>query len=495
MIEGLAWLSPAHTRPARSGAGRYCAPARRRGDVARGWTSRSAAATGSRSRCTSRGRRAACCSASICSSRRCAPRRATAGSSRRGSASARRAACQRGRDLVEGQPDVAGGPDERQPAQHAALVAALVARRPRRVDQALALVEPQGRRREAAARGDLADGQQIGCLHRLLLDFKLTSSSRHGRMTTTSQPVALDHRRLARLRTRPGPRPRRPRVARSSSTPATPAISPARCRELPSVVPRGDVTDPVHRAGAGRAPSTRSAGSTCSSTTPATSAPARCRRSPSYPLDGLREVYETNVVAPLALMQLLLPLLRAQPRHRASNISSDAAVEAYPGWGGYGSSKAALDHAHRRARRRGTRRAGVRLRPGRHAHGDAPGRVPRRGHHRPARARDRRAGAAAAARRAPGQRPLPREPTGPTPEVDGDDRARRSSCRASSRRPRRRPTRRACGCWSPRPAASSTRASTELGRRSSSPGDLVVVNTSGTLAAAVDGHAAGRRRR
>lgn len=61
-----------------------------------------------------------------------------------------------------------------------------------------------------------------------------------------------------------------------------------------------------------------------------------------YPLSALRAVYETNVVAPLALIQELLPMLR-ESRGAIVNISSDAAVEAYAGWGGYGSSKAALD--------------------------------------------------------------------------------------------------------------------------------------------------------
>jgi NAD(P)-dependent dehydrogenase (short-subunit alcohol dehydrogenase family) len=55
---------------------------------------------------------------------------------------------------------------------------------------------------------------------------------------------------------------------------------------------------------------------------------------------------EVNVVAPLALAALLLPQLRAR-RGRILNISSDAAVEAYETWGGYGSSKAALDHVTR----------------------------------------------------------------------------------------------------------------------------------------------------
>jgi len=61
-----------------------------------------------------------------------------------------------------------------------------------------------------------------------------------------------------------------------------------------------------------------------------------------YPLDALRTVYETNVVAPLALTQVLLPRLAATGA-TVVTISSDAAVEAYEGWGGYGSSKAALD--------------------------------------------------------------------------------------------------------------------------------------------------------
>ena len=60
------------------------------------------------------------------------------------------------------------------------------------------------------------------------------------------------------------------------------------------------------------------------------------------PRHELRAVYETNVFAPLALVQELLPLLRARGG-TIVNVSSDAAVEAYPGWGGYGSSKAALD--------------------------------------------------------------------------------------------------------------------------------------------------------
>ena len=62
-----------------------------------------------------------------------------------------------------------------------------------------------------------------------------------------------------------------------------------------------------------------------------------------YPLDVLRRVYEVNTVAPLALVQEALPRLRRSTDGRIVNVTSDAAVEAYDGWGGYGSSKAALD--------------------------------------------------------------------------------------------------------------------------------------------------------
>jgi NAD(P)-dependent dehydrogenase (short-subunit alcohol dehydrogenase family) len=60
-----------------------------------------------------------------------------------------------------------------------------------------------------------------------------------------------------------------------------------------------------------------------------------------YPLRELERVYAINVLAPLALSQLVLPLLPSGAT--IINITSDAATEPYPGWGGYGSSKAALE--------------------------------------------------------------------------------------------------------------------------------------------------------
>jgi NAD(P)-dependent dehydrogenase (short-subunit alcohol dehydrogenase family) len=60
-----------------------------------------------------------------------------------------------------------------------------------------------------------------------------------------------------------------------------------------------------------------------------------------YPMDVLERVYRVNVLAPIALAQVVLP--RMPDGSTIINVSSDAAVEPYAGWGGYGSSKAALD--------------------------------------------------------------------------------------------------------------------------------------------------------
>ena len=61
-----------------------------------------------------------------------------------------------------------------------------------------------------------------------------------------------------------------------------------------------------------------------------------------YPLDAIENVFKINVLAPLGLVQAALPLLR-ETRGTVVNLSSDAAMAGYPGWGAYGASKAALD--------------------------------------------------------------------------------------------------------------------------------------------------------
>jgi NAD(P)-dependent dehydrogenase (short-subunit alcohol dehydrogenase family) len=111
---------------------------------------------------------------------------------------------------------------------------------------------------------------------------------------------------------------------------------------LPGVVAvPGDVTDPAHRADLAAAV-TASGRLDLLVHNASALGPSPLPALADYPLDALRRVYEVDVLAPLALTQLLLPTLR-HTRGALVAISSDAAVEAYEGWGGYGSAKAALD--------------------------------------------------------------------------------------------------------------------------------------------------------
>ena len=104
----------------------------------------------------------------------------------------------------------------------------------------------------------------------------------------------------------------------------------------------GDVADPVHRARIASA--VADAGRLDLAVNNASVlGPSPQPRLVDYPVAILEAVYAVNTFAPVALLQLLLPHLAAH-QGRVVNVSSDAATEAYEGWGGYGSSKAALDH-------------------------------------------------------------------------------------------------------------------------------------------------------
>jgi NAD(P)-dependent dehydrogenase (short-subunit alcohol dehydrogenase family) len=120
------------------------------------------------------------------------------------------------------------------------------------------------------------------------------------------------------------------------------ALAEAR-RALPGsvVALAGDVADPAHRA-ALVAATADLGGLDLVVNNAGILGPSPLPPLAVYPLDGLREVYEINAVAPLALTQLALPALRATGGAVAF-ITSDAAAEPYPGWGGYGSAKAALE--------------------------------------------------------------------------------------------------------------------------------------------------------
>lgn len=125
----------------------------------------------------------------------------------------------------------------------------------------------------------------------------------------------------------------------------TPAALAAAARPLGADVTAlaGDVTDPAHRAAIREA--VRDAGRldllvNNASTLGVSPMPPLAQADP----DTLRLIYDTNVIAPLALTRELLPYLR-DSAGTVINLSSDAATEPYEGWGGYGPSKAALDHA------------------------------------------------------------------------------------------------------------------------------------------------------
>ena len=112
----------------------------------------------------------------------------------------------------------------------------------------------------------------------------------------------------------------------------------ARLRARTEVVAlAGDVADPAHReALVGAADKIDLLVNNASTLGPSPLPPLA-----RHPLDELEHVYRVNAIAPLALMQAVLP--RLAEGARIVNVTSDAAVEPYEGWGGYGSSKAALE--------------------------------------------------------------------------------------------------------------------------------------------------------
>ena len=120
----------------------------------------------------------------------------------------------------------------------------------------------------------------------------------------------------------------------------TEAVAAMPAPEAVTTIP-GDVADPAHRARLAEAVEALG-GLDLLVNNASVLGPSPQPRLVDYPLDALTRVYAVNAVAPLALVQRLLPALERRSG-RIVDVSSDAAVEAYEGWGGYGSAKAALD--------------------------------------------------------------------------------------------------------------------------------------------------------
>jgi NAD(P)-dependent dehydrogenase (short-subunit alcohol dehydrogenase family) len=103
----------------------------------------------------------------------------------------------------------------------------------------------------------------------------------------------------------------------------------------------GDVADPRHRAELIQQIS-RTGRLDLLVNNASTLGPTPLRPLAHWQPSELDDVFRINFTAPFALTTALLPALAAV-NGIVLSISSDAAVEQYPGWGGYGASKAALD--------------------------------------------------------------------------------------------------------------------------------------------------------
>jgi short-subunit dehydrogenase len=109
----------------------------------------------------------------------------------------------------------------------------------------------------------------------------------------------------------------------------------------------GDVADPAHAARLVQAGLDRFGRIDVLINNASTVGPSPMPTLDAYPLHALGEVLRVNTVAPLHLIQLVLPQMRARGAGTIVNVTSDAAVNAYATWGGYGASKAALEHLSR----------------------------------------------------------------------------------------------------------------------------------------------------
>jgi NAD(P)-dependent dehydrogenase (short-subunit alcohol dehydrogenase family) len=118
-------------------------------------------------------------------------------------------------------------------------------------------------------------------------------------------------------------------------------------RETDVIAVAGDVADPTHAERLVRAGLARLGRIDVLINNASVLGPTPMPRLEALPPGALQEILRANVAAPLHLAQLVLPQMRARRRGVIINVTSDAAVEAYPGWGGYGVSKAALEHLSR----------------------------------------------------------------------------------------------------------------------------------------------------
>jgi len=150
-------------------------------------------------------------------------------------------------------------------------------------------------------------------------------------------------REIARLLARQGTR----LILTARGADALQAVADELSAHTEVVALSGDVSDPTHATRLVRQGIHRFGQIDVLVNNASTIGPSPMPTLDAYPPAALAEVFAVNTVAPLHLIQLVLPGMRARGEGVIVNVTSDAAVEAYPGWGGYGASKAALEHLSR----------------------------------------------------------------------------------------------------------------------------------------------------
>jgi NAD(P)-dependent dehydrogenase (short-subunit alcohol dehydrogenase family) len=131
-------------------------------------------------------------------------------------------------------------------------------------------------------------------------------------------------------------------TARSAAPLATAAAELSHL--TPVIALPGDVADPTHAASLVRSGIERFGRIDVLVNNASSIGPSPMPELADYPLDEWTGVFQTNVAAPLRLIQFALPGMLSRRSGIIVNVTSDAAIQAYPGWGGYGASKAALEH-------------------------------------------------------------------------------------------------------------------------------------------------------